>query len=104
MSRAFDRVWHKGLIYKLKCLGIHGNVLSWFTSYLSNRSQRVVLNGTSSQSLPVQAGVPQGSILGPILFLIYVNDIVKELMTDTSLFADDTTLIDIVSDPVQSFK
>ena len=92
ISKAFDRVWHRGLLHKLSSIGIKGNVLRWFSSYLSKRSQRVVINGQASTWINVQAGVPQGSILGPLLFLPYINDIVNETNSNTRLFADDTSL------------
>ncbi|MEW8543133.1 MAG: reverse transcriptase family protein, partial [Candidatus Thiodiazotropha sp.] len=100
ISKAFDRVWHAGLIHKLKCIGITGKLIDWFLDYLSNRRQRVVLNGKASSFLNVPAGVPQGSILGPLLFLIYINDIVVELSCNVRLFADDTSLYVIVENPV----
>ena len=99
ISKAFDRVWHKGLIAKLAANGIHVDLLSWLTSYLSNRQQRVVLPGATSQWRNVKAGVPQGSILGPLLFLLYINDIVKDIQTNIRLFADDTSLFIIVYNP-----
>ena len=68
ISKAFDRVWHKGLLYKLHSVGISGNLLEWFADYLSERKQRVVLPGVSSDWSTLEAGVPQGSILGPLLF------------------------------------
>ncbi len=68
ISKAFDRVWHKGLIYKLQVLGISGHLLNWFSSYLSERKQRVVLPGVHSSLNVIKAGVPQGSILGPLPF------------------------------------
>ena len=92
ISKAFDRVWHKGLLHKLQNIGIQGPLLHWFQSYLENRQQRVVLNNSQSEWTFVQAGVPQGSILGPILFLIYINDIVSEIDINIKLFADDTSL------------
>jgi len=92
ISKAFDRVWHKGLLYKLSKNGINGKLLEWITSYLSNRSQRVVLNSNESDLKTINAGVPQGSVLGPLLFLMYVNDIVDNLLSLTRLYADDSSL------------
>lgn len=102
ISKAFDRVWHRGLLHKLASLGIHGNLLNWFSSYLSQRRQRVVISSTSSSWSSVNAGVPQGSILGPLLFLVYINDIVKDIQAKIRLFADDTSLYIIVDDPISS--
>ena len=79
ISKAFDRVWHRGLIYKLKNLGCSERLLRWFSSYLSDRRQRVVINGQASGWTYIKAGVSHGSILGLLLFLIYINDIVNEL-------------------------
>ena len=90
ISKAFDRVWHRGLLLKLSSVGIKVKMLQWFSSYLSNRTQRVVLNGQNSEW--VKAGVPQGSILGPLLFLLYINDI-NRIKTNIRLFADDTSLL-----------
>jgi hypothetical protein len=101
VSKAFDRVWHEGLLYKLKQAGIDGKLLSWFKSYLSNRKQRVLLNGTMSDPRDIKAGVPQGSILGPLLFLVYINDIVDVTNTNIRLYADDSTLF-VVDDSHQA--
>jgi hypothetical protein len=92
VAKAFDKVYHRGLIHKLEQFGINDNLLKWFESYLSGRYQRVVVNGCSSEWILVTAGVPQGSILGPLLFLIFVNDIVDDISCDPYLFADDTSL------------
>ena len=98
-SKAFDRVWHKGLLCKLRAAGISGSLLSWFSSYLSERRQRVILPGTHSDWNNIYAGVPQGSILGPLLFLLYINDIVNDIGSNIRLFADDTSLFLVVDNP-----
>lgn len=92
ISKAFDRVWHKGLLFKLEQNGIKGDLLQWISHYLSERSQKVFVGASMSDSKTLSAGVPQGSVLGPLLFLIYVNDIVEHLVSITRLFADDTSL------------
>ena len=84
----------------MKSIGISGHLLKWFSNYLANRKQRVVINGKASSFLNVQAGIPQGSILGPLLFLIYINDIVLELNSSIRLFADDTSLSIVVENPI----
>ena len=95
LSRAFDCVKHATLIKKLKYYGIDGIALKWFTDYLNNRSQVVKYNNIYSDCLPVNAGVPQGSILGPILFLLYMNDIHNAAPNvNKLLFADDTLTFD----------
>ena len=98
ISKAFDRVWHKGLLYKLSTIGINDQLLRWFKSYLSDRKQAVVVNGSCSDFLTVSAGVPQGSVLGPLLFLIYINDINEGIVSTTKLFADDTSMYLSVND------
>ena len=89
---AFNRVWHEGLKYKFKCFGIEGPLYDWLCSYLSNRSQKVVLNGSESSYQFTDAGVAQGSILGPLCFLIFINDFEENLKSDVYLFADDSTI------------
>ena len=92
ISKAFDRVWHAGLLHKLKSYGISGQIFGLISSFLSNRRLRVVLDGKSSQEYPVNAGVPQGSILGPTLFLLYINDLPDDVICNIAIYADDTTL------------
>ena len=92
ISKAFDRVWHKGLLFKLRQNGIEGNLLVWLTSYLSDRKQRVVIHSAMSSSRSISAGVHQGSVLEPLLFLIFVYDISESLLSLTRLFADDSSL------------
>ena len=103
-SSAFDRVWHEGLLFKLKCKGVNGNLLEWFRSYLTNRRQRVVIKGQSSKWAQILAGVPQGSILGPLLFLIYIDDIINDIESEILLFADDTAIFDSIVDPLLTFE
>jgi hypothetical protein len=89
-------VWHAGLLHKLRCLGIEGNFFDWVCNYLTDRKIRTVINGQKSDWVPTTAGVPQGSILGPLLFLVFINDITNNIESDIHLFADDTSLMDIV--------
>ena len=89
ISKACDKVWHEGLIYKLKQNGISGKILD-------ARKQRVVLNGQYSSCVSITAEAPQGSVLVPLLFLIYINDLSKNLSSNPKLFADDTSLFSVV--------
>ena len=91
-SKAFDKVNHSKLLWKLHQYGIRGNALNWIGAFLGNRSQTVVLDGDESGSAPVTSDVPQGYVLGPILFLIDINDLPDELASKVRLFADDTAV------------
>ena len=104
ISKAFDRVWHAGLLHKTKSYGISGQIFGLISSFLSNRQLQVVLEGKSSQEYPVNAGVPQGSILGPALFLLYINDLPDEVICYTVIYADDTTLYSKASDLWQQLE
>ena len=92
ISKAFAGVWHAGLLHKLKSYGISGQIFGLISSFLSNRRLQVVLDGKSSQEYPVNVGVPQGSILGPTLFLLYINDLPDDVICDIAIYPDDTTL------------
>ena len=92
ISKALDRVWYAGLLHKLKSYGISGQIFGLISSFLSNRRLQMVLDGKSSREYPVNAGVPQGSILGPTLFLLYNNDIPDGVICNIAIYADDTTL------------
>ena len=97
-SKAFDKVPHQRLLMKLERYGIHGNLLSWMESFLTKRVQTVICEGATSPSSPVTSGVPQGSVLGPLLFLTYINDLPNGLTSIVKLFADDTLLYGVVVD------
>ena len=98
ISKAFDKVWHEGIITKLKQNGVSDDLLNILSDFLRNRKQRVTLNGRSSSWANVNAGVPQGSILGLLLFLSYINDFSDGLSSNAKLFADDTSLFSVVHD------
>ena len=102
ISKAFDKVWHESLLYKLESMGISPELHNLLENYLSGRFQRVILNGQFSSWKPILAGVTQDSILGPLLFLIYINDLPNELKSNAKLFADDTSLFTLVKDKNES--
>ena len=91
--KAFDLVAHKRLIFKLSCYGITGSLLAWIASFLEGRTQRVVMGDIISSWENVTSGVPQGSVLGPILFIIFINEISELLISINELYADDTKLM-----------
>ena len=96
ISKAFDRVWHEGLLFKLQQYGISGELITLIKDFLSCKKQRVVLNDQHSSRADVKAGVPQGSILGPLLFLTYINDLPNGLNSNVKLFADYTSRFSVV--------
>ena len=98
LSKAFDSVPHERLLTKIHAYGIQGPLLSWLRSFLTNRYQRIVLRRHYSSWTSVLSGVPQGTVLGPILFLIYINDISRNIMSSTKLFADDMKLYRLLRD------
>ena len=92
ISKAFDSVWHAGLLHKRKSYGISGQVFGLLSSFHSNKWFRMTLDGKSSQEYLVNAAVPQGSIIGPTLYLLYINDLPNDVICDIAIYADDTTL------------
>ena len=92
ISKAVDRVWHAGLLHKLKSYGTSGQIFGLISSFITNRQPRVVLDGKSSQEYSVNTGVPQGSILGPTLFVLYINDPSDDVICVIAIYANDTTL------------
>ena len=104
ISKAFDKVWHDDLIFKLKQNGISGNLLNLLSNFLRNRKQRVVLNGQTSSWADVNAGLPEGSILGSLLFLIYINNLTDGLSSNAKLLADGISLFSVVHNPHTTAK
>ena len=96
ISKAFDKVWHNELNYKLKQNGVASDLLDTLTNFLKERKQRIILNGQHSTWTNTEAGVPQGSILGPLLFLIYINGLPENLVSNPKLSADDTSLFSAI--------
>ena len=95
-SKAFDSVPHQRLLMKLRYYGIRGILNTWLTQWLTCRSQSVVVNGYNSPDVPVLSGVPQGTVLGPLLFLLYINDLGENCTSRMRLFADDTLIYSTV--------
>ena len=103
-AKAFDKVPHERLLHKCQYYGIRGNTLKWIRSFLTGRTQRVLLDGTSSESRPVRSGVPQGTVLGPILFLVFINDLPDYVDSKVRLFADDCVIYREINNPQDSSK
>jgi hypothetical protein len=101
--KAFDSVPHRRLVGKVEAHGIRGRVLQWTKDFLTNRSQTVIVNGEKSSPAPVTSGIPQGSVLGPVLFLMYINDLPHHVHSNVELFADDTKIF-IRSDEIHAME
>ena len=99
-QKAFDSVPHERLLKKLYSYGIQGDLLGWIRNFLTNRKQRVVLNGAQSSTVRVTSGIPQGSVLGPVLFTIYINDLPNVVCNTTKLFADDAKIYSVVNNAI----
>ena len=98
ISKAFDKNWHDGIIFKLKAYGVEGELLLRLKSFLKNREQRVALNGQTSEWRKIMFGVPQGLVLGPLLFLLYINDLPDGINSLCKIFADNTSFFSKVYD------
>ena len=98
ISKAFDKVWHEGLLYNLETYSVKGEVLNPLHNYIHERYQRVVLNGQASSWELIKSGVPQGSVLGPLMFLIYISHLPGNIQSTCKIFADDTSPFSHVSD------
>ena len=98
MSKAFNKVWHKGLISKLKSYVIQSKLQQVLENYLLNRKQRVVINGVTSSWKGIKPGVSQGSVLGPLIFLMFINDLPDNLNCNNKRFADDVSLNAVMYD------
>ena len=96
-TKAFDKVPHQRLLKKMEYYGIRGPLLNWFTSFLFERQQTVICEGRSSMSATVSSGVPQGTVLAPLLFLLYINDLPDSINSTVRLFADDALLYGVIS-------
>jgi len=103
-SKAFDSVLHERLLLKLRAYGIHGNILEWIKSFLSGRKQNVVVNGVKAVISNVLSGIPQGSVMGPLLFLIYINDVVSVVKSPALLFADDVKIFCPIVDRLSALQ
>ena len=98
-SKAYDKVNHLKLLFKLSQHGVKGNTLNWIKSFLLGRTQAVVLEGEMLSEVSVTSGVPQGSVLGPLLFLLYINALLQNVQLQVRLFADDTAVYLTVTSP-----
>ena len=92
ISKAFDRVWHKGLLAKLPMFGLHHTLIKWISCFLSDRSIAIRVDGYLSNSHSINSGVPQGSVISPVLFILFINDLLSSTSSSIFSFADDTYL------------
>ena len=103
-AKAFDKVSHSKLVFKLKFYGFNERLLNWISSFLTGRSQQVVLGESKSEWAEVTSGVPQGSVLGPILFILYINDLLECIQNSSKAYADDNKIIATIVDSSSKYK
>ena len=96
-AKAFDTVPHRRLLYKLSKYGINPKAVSWIENFLGNQTQQVIVQGEESSWKPVTSGIPQGSVLGPLLFVIFINDLPDCVTSEAYLFADDTKIFRVIA-------
>ena len=99
LSKAFDTVPHRRLLNKLKFYSVRGPLLQWISSWLTKRQQRVIVDSEASNATPVKSGVPQGTVLDPLMFLVYINDINQNITSSVRLFADDCVIYKPITTP-----
>ena len=102
-QKAFDTIPHRRLMGKLQSYGVKGRILTWIKSFLTGRTQVVKINGSASESAPVLSVIPQGNVLGPLLFVIYINDLPEAINSDSFLFADDTKVFRGITSKTDAF-
>ena len=104
IPKAFDPVWHKGLLAKLPMFGLHNNLIKWFASFLSNRSISIRIDGLLSEPHSINSGVPQGCVIWPVLFILFINDLLSSTSSSIYSFADDTYLSSSFSSNLQNLS
>ena len=103
ISKAFDKVWHAGLLKKLQVYGVKGSMFDIVSSFLTDRKIKVVIDGQTSSCYPINAGIPQGFVLGLTLFLLFINDLLDNILYELAIYADDSTLYSCLGKTAERF-